>query len=87
MLTSVNYYDIIPLMRTTLTLDDDVFHEVRAYAETRSLAVGKAVSELVRRGLRIPTPTRKVNGLIVFDIPRSSHPVTSKRVKQLESEL
>lgn len=74
-------------MRTTLTLDDDIFHEVRTYAEARSLPVGRAVSELVRRGLRVPTPTRKVNGLEVFDIPRSSQPVTSKRVKQLESEL
>jgi hypothetical protein len=74
-------------MRTTLTLDDDVFREVRSYAEIRSLAVGKAVSELVRKGLRVPTPTRRLNGLEIFDIPRSSHPVTSKRVKQLETEL
>jgi len=74
-------------MRTTLTLDDDILRDVHVYAESRSLAVGKAVSELVRRGLRVPTPTRKVNGLEVFDIPRSSQPVTSKRVKQLESEL
>ncbi len=34
-----------------------------------------------------PTPTRKVNRLEVFSIPRSSRPVTSKRVKQLDSEL
>lgn len=74
-------------MRTTLTLDDDILRDVHVYAESRSLAVGKAVSELVRRGLRVPTPTRKVNGLEVFDIPRSSQPVTSKRVKKLESEL
>jgi len=32
------------------------------------------------------TPTRIVNGLEVFDVPSGSHPITSKRVKELESE-
>jgi len=41
-------------MRTTLSLDDDVFREVKAYAESRDVAIGKAVSELVRRGLHAP---------------------------------
>ncbi len=49
-------------MRTTLSLDDDVFREVKAYAESRDVAIGKAVSELVRRGLHAPLQTRLVNG-------------------------
>ncbi|MGO9124039.1 MAG: hypothetical protein ACLP6G_04045 [Terriglobales bacterium] len=73
-------------MRTTLSLDDDVFELARGYARSRSLALGKAVSELVRKGLRAPTPTRMVNGLMVFDVPPDSR-ITSKRVKQLESEI
>src|SRR5439155_24288486 len=44
-------------MRTTLSLDDDVFREVKAYAESRDVAIGKAVSELVRRGLHAPLQT------------------------------
>jgi phosphoribosylformimino-5-aminoimidazole carboxamide ribotide isomerase len=35
---------------------------------------------------RTATPTRIVNGLEVFDVPRGSQPATSKRVKELESE-
>ena len=73
-------------MRTTLSLDDDVFELARGYARSRSLALGKAVSELVRKGLRAPTPTRMVNGLMVFDVPPDSR-ITSKRVKHLESEI
>ena len=73
-------------MRTTLSLDDDVFQLARGYAESRSLALGKAVSELVRKGLRAPTPTRMVNGLLVFDVPPDPR-VTSRRIKDLESEL
>ncbi|SPE28155.1 Antitoxin VapB39 [Candidatus Sulfotelmatobacter sp. SbA7] len=73
-------------MRTTLNLDDEVFQLARGYARSRSLALGKAVSELVRKGLRAPTPTRMVNGLMVFDVPPDSR-ITSERVKELESEI
>jgi hypothetical protein len=73
-------------MRTTLNLDDDVAQRVREYAEIRSLALGKAVSELVRRGISNPRPTREVNGLSVFDLPPDSPPVTAKRVRQLDAE-
>jgi len=73
-------------MRTTISLDDDVFQLARGYAESRSLALGKAVSELVRKGLRAPTPTRMVNGLLVFDVPPDAR-ITSRRVKELESEM
>jgi hypothetical protein len=73
-------------MRTTLSLDDDVFRLVRTYAQDRSLAMGKALSELVRRGLSAPVKTRVVNGLVVFDVPEDGEPVTSALVKRLEAE-
>ena len=73
-------------MRTTLSLDDDVFQVVKHYAQNRSLALGKAVSELVRRGLSAPVKTKIVNGLVVFDLPENSSPVTSELVKRLETE-
>jgi hypothetical protein len=75
-------------MRTTLNIDDDVFEELQEYARSRSLAAGKAASELMRRGLSTPTPTKIVNGFVVFDIPPGSPRITSERVKELlESEL
>jgi len=46
--------------------------------------IGKVVSELMRRGLSAPVKTRVVNGLIVFDVPEGSEPVTAELVKQLE---
>lgn len=73
-------------MRTTLSLDDDVFRLVRTYAQDRSLAMGKALSELVRRGLSAPVKTRVVNGFVVFDVPEDGEPVTSALVKRLEAE-
>ncbi len=73
-------------MRTTLSLDDDVFRLAKAYAENRSLAFGKAISELVRRGFAAPVKTRMVNGLVVFDVPKDSDSVSSELVKRLEAE-
>jgi hypothetical protein len=59
-------------MPTTLSLDDDVFQLVKTYAENRSLAMEKALSELVCRGLSALPKTRVVNGLVVFDVPGDS---------------
>ncbi|MGA8538863.1 MAG: hypothetical protein WB566_05155 [Terriglobales bacterium] len=73
-------------MRTTLSIDDDVFQLVKTYAENRSLAMGRALSELVRRGLSAPVKTRVVNGLVVFDLPEESDPVSSELVRRLEAE-
>lgn len=80
-------HDIICVMRTTLNLDDDVLELLKEYAEKRSLALGRAASELVRKGFSTPTPTRIVNGLVVFDVPPDSPRITPERVRELESEL
>lgn len=72
-------------MRTTISLDDDVFLQVKQYARSRSLRLGKAVSELVRRGICQQQPTRSINELQVFDLPANSPRVTTKRVEDLDA--
>jgi hypothetical protein len=75
-------------MRTTLNLDDDALEILRSYSETRSLPLGKAASELVRKGVKAVVPTRLVDGFVVFDIPPGGPKISSERVKELlESEL
>ncbi|HEY1271696.1 MAG TPA: hypothetical protein VGF08_06910 [Terriglobales bacterium] len=71
-------------MRTTINLDDDVFDVVRDYAESRSISLGGAVSQLVRKGLDTPTPTRRVKGFVVFDVP-ADNSLTTEQVKDFES--
>jgi len=73
-------------MRTTLSIDDEVLEQVKRYAADRSMPVGEAVSELLRKAFRTPTPTRMVNGLRIFDVPPDSPPITTKKVKELEAE-
>lgn len=73
-------------MRTTLSLDDDTFRLVKRYATARSLALGKAVSELLRRALTTPRPTRSINGMLVFDLAPESPKVSSKKVRALDAD-
>lgn len=74
-------------MRTTLNLDDSVLDDLKEYAERRSLALGKAASDLLRKGLASSTPTRLVNGFVVFDIRAEPSKITTELVKKIESDL
>jgi hypothetical protein len=73
-------------MRTTLTLDDDVLELAARQARSRGLSLGKAVSDLARRGLNTPTPLQERNGLVVFQLPEDSPKVTTEMVHRFETE-
>jgi len=75
-------------MRTTLNLDDDVVGRLKAFAESRSMALGKAASDLMRRGLNAKVETQVVNGIDVVVLPPDSPKVSPERVRHLlEDEL
>jgi len=74
------------MARTTITLEDEVLAILKRYASNRSISLGQAVGDLVRRGLESARPTREVNGLLVMDLPPDSPIVRQGDVKQLESE-
>lgn len=71
-------------MRTTLNLEEDVLQRAKAYARDRSLSLGNAVSQLVRRGLAAQGATRTVNGLLVFDLPPDTAVITAEDVRRLD---
>jgi negative regulator of replication initiation len=73
-------------MRTTINLDDDVLEQVKQYADSRSLALGRAASDLIRRGLNAPLQTQVVNGFHVVVLPEGSPSLTTERVKTLLDE-
>ena len=88
-------------MRTTVTLNDDIATIAAQYAESRDLSLSKAFHTPFGRlsgtaGLFYMDQTiaqdwrsariKYVDGLPVFDLPKSKHPITSERVKALEIE-
>ena len=60
--------------------------EVQAHAEQKRISLGKAASELIRRGARYQLGIRKRSGLPVFDTPDDFPLITVERVRELLSE-
>ena len=71
-------------MRTTLTLDDDIHELAARQARLRGVSLGQTVSDLVRRGLSVPTPSQNKDGLVVFRLPADSPKVTTDDVRRIE---
>jgi hypothetical protein len=73
-------------MRTTVTLDEDVYQIATLYAKGRGVTFGAALSELARRGYtaspsRSPSPrlVRAPNGVLM--LPARGRVITSEMVK------
>jgi hypothetical protein len=71
-------------MRTTFTLDDDAAALAQNYARARSLRLGQAVSELIRRASAPPTMKVKKKGeLWVIQAPPGTPKLSSEQVKKM----
>lgn len=71
-------------MRTTLDIDDDILKAARSLAAGQGISLGKAISELARRGLR-PGPVDTV-GFPTFSVNPEDPPITPEHVKSLLDE-
>jgi len=59
---------------------------VKQYAESQSISLGKAVSELVRKGIDVWPPTRAVNGIQVIYLSADSPRVSGEHVRGLQED-
>lgn len=73
-------------MRTTLTLDADVFEAAQALARASGRRLGQVVSELMRRGFRAQQTPATSNGLPVFTVPPDAPVIPSDRAHDLLAE-
>ncbi|WP_041675689.1 hypothetical protein [Ramlibacter tataouinensis] len=69
-------------MRTTLTIEDDASDQAQAGAHARSLKLGQAGSELIRRSIGKLSMKQK-NGVWVFDLQPGTSLATSRQVRDL----
>lgn len=74
-------------MRTTFTLDDDAAELAQTYAKARSLRLGKAVSELIRRASAPPAALKKKGDLWVIAAPPGAPKLSSKQVQDMIDDL
>ena len=67
-------------------LEDDAMEAVQAYARGHAISMGKAASELIRRGARYQLGTHMRNGIPVFDVPGDFPLMTTEQVRELLDE-
>jgi negative regulator of replication initiation len=73
-------------MRTTLEIDDDVLQAARSVAAAEGKNIGKALSDLARRGLAPRSQSKTRSGFPVFDVPPDAAPITLELVKDALDE-
>ena len=66
-------------MRTTVNIDDDVLAVARALADRNGSSLGRALSELARRGFK-GTSAADDDGVPVFLVAADAEPITSEDV-------
>ena len=78
---------MMSVMRTTLALEDDALEMAREFARSKRIPLGRAVSELLRRGARQALATSRKGGLEIVSLPEDSRRVTTELVDRLADEI
>ena len=73
-------------MRTTLNIDDEVFDQVKEYADARSISASKATSLLLQRALRETIPIRRDGEFLVFSPGPDAPVITLEHALRIEDE-
>ncbi len=73
-------------MRTTVTLDNDVYQAVSTLAQTSGQSLGKVLSKVARQGLKPQPLKKKKNGLPTFDVPPGTPMIPGNLIQKFWDE-
>jgi len=76
-------------MRTTVTLDDDVYAAAMHLADVSGERLGKVLSKLARRGLappQAPSPKRGKRRFPTFEVPPDAPVILASRIQHVIDE-
>jgi hypothetical protein len=74
-------------MRTTISIDDDVLAAAKTLAELQHRSLGRVISDLARRGMRVAGPAGYRNGVPLLASKSGSNVVTPELVALLSDEM
>ena len=74
-------------MRTTVSIDDDILMVAKSLASSRGVTVGRALSDLARKGMERSAECTTRNDLPVFRVREDAPTVTPEQVDAAEDEL
>jgi predicted CopG family antitoxin len=72
-------------MRADLQIDDDVYEEAKRLAASKNQSIGKVLSHLARKGLRVDFQKQE-SGFPQFSVPEGTPKITLEMVKAAESD-
>jgi hypothetical protein len=64
-----------------LQIDDDVYRVAKSLADRENVSLGKALSDLARKGLACPPATKRKRGLPIFNVPEDAPTITLEMVR------
>jgi hypothetical protein len=70
-------------MRTTVTLDDDVYEAVLHLSRTSGKRLGEVLSSLARRSLTPPAPKKESKRLPTFSVPDGAPVIPASRIQRV----
>jgi hypothetical protein len=77
-------------MRTTITIDDDVYEVAAANAQATGRRIGSVLSDMARTAIeleQIPLPRRKRERFATFSVPKNAVVIPASRIqKALDDE-
>jgi Arc/MetJ family transcription regulator len=75
------------MMRTTLSIDDDVLEAAKVLATKLRVSLGEVVSDLARQSLRRPSGFSERNGIPLLPVSKRGAQVTLAQVNELRDEM
>lgn len=76
-------------MRTTVTIDDDVYEAALANAQATGRRLGRVLSDMARTALQLqqtPPPRRRRARFATFDVPEGSRLIPASRIRKALDE-
>ncbi len=73
-------------MRTTIKIDDDVYHAVRSIAAMQHKTVGEVVTALVKKGLFSKSYSEGVDNIPAFRVSENAPPLTPEMVYDADED-
>ena len=75
-------------MRTTVTLDDDVYEAAQARAQATGKPLGRVLSEMARQALQtfVQQPKKEVSRFPTFEVPAGSRLIPASRIQKALDE-
>jgi len=74
------------MMRTTLSIDDDVLTAAKGQAQAQGRSIGEVISDLARQSLRRTVAAGERNGIPLLPVSRDTAQVTLADVNALRDE-